>query len=219
MAGLEGKAQHGWHRWWDYAVGGSAMLVSLISLWLAVQHGHTMEKLVKANSWPNIQVSVRVDRGGAPGSARLSIAATNNGVGPARIDSLELFSGNKPLHDAGAIIEAIKVAGRAAGNGAAVAGHLEGASAVDTVLGAHETTVITRFVVSDGSLWTMPMVKVGSAIETRICYCSVLDECFRDDSRLARHRPEHVESCPLTDTMFNDRIAETLLKASDGPET
>lgn len=43
---------HTGHRWVDYVIAGTALLVSVISLWVAVGHGRTMEKLVAANSWP-----------------------------------------------------------------------------------------------------------------------------------------------------------------------
>ena len=39
--------------WLDMALGGSAFIISLVSLWLGIQHGRAMEKLVAANSWPN----------------------------------------------------------------------------------------------------------------------------------------------------------------------
>ncbi len=45
---------HTGHRWADYVIAGTALLVSVISLWVAVGHGRTMEKLVAVNSWPYV---------------------------------------------------------------------------------------------------------------------------------------------------------------------
>jgi hypothetical protein len=46
------------HRMADMTVAFSALFVSLCSLGIAVHHGHTMQKLVEANSRPLIQFSI-----------------------------------------------------------------------------------------------------------------------------------------------------------------
>jgi len=89
MEGPEVHAPHAPHtgnRWWDYAIGGTALLVSLVSLYVAVHHGEIMEKLVAANSWPNIEAGGNVVEGKTPGTARFEIGVKNNGVGPARVE-------------------------------------------------------------------------------------------------------------------------------------
>ncbi len=40
------------HRWVDMAIAISAITISVISLFVAIEHGKTEEKLVAANSWP-----------------------------------------------------------------------------------------------------------------------------------------------------------------------
>jgi hypothetical protein len=40
------------HRWLDLTLALSAMLVSIVSLAVAVHHGNAMDRLVAANSWP-----------------------------------------------------------------------------------------------------------------------------------------------------------------------
>jgi hypothetical protein len=76
--------------WLDMALGGSAFIISLVSLWLGIQHGRAMEKLVAANSWPNIEFDTVVDRSSATG-AELQLRLDNNGIGPARVETLELW--------------------------------------------------------------------------------------------------------------------------------
>ena len=45
------------NRWLDMLLAGSALLVSCVSLFVAVEHGHTMQKLVEANSSPNLSMA------------------------------------------------------------------------------------------------------------------------------------------------------------------
>jgi hypothetical protein len=87
---------HTGHRWLDIVLGLSAMFVSVVSLVVAVEHGRTMERMadantrmVDANSWPFVEFdSHNVD---AQGNADVRLVLTNDGIGPARIETFELW--------------------------------------------------------------------------------------------------------------------------------
>jgi hypothetical protein len=77
------------HHKLDLVLGGAAVFLSLVSLGVAVLHGHTMERmaeanaqLVQANSWPFLQL-----RSSNHSGTQRDIALTlvNSGVGPAKI--------------------------------------------------------------------------------------------------------------------------------------
>jgi hypothetical protein len=90
------------HRWVDLSAAVCALVISLTSLWVAVRHGHTMERmadanarLVSANSYPLLQhyqsnaADLRApDYTGGMRVASLNV--TNSGVGPAKVETLEV---------------------------------------------------------------------------------------------------------------------------------
>jgi len=87
---------HTGHRWLDIVLALSAMFVSLVSLVLAIGHGRTMERMaeanarmVQANSWPFVAFETHnVDD---HGNADVRLVLRNQGVGPARIQTLEMW--------------------------------------------------------------------------------------------------------------------------------
>ena len=58
MEGPEVHQTHGRHRggglpqWLELTIAGTALVTSICSIVIAIHHGHTMEKLVQANSIP-----------------------------------------------------------------------------------------------------------------------------------------------------------------------
>ena len=84
--------------WYDLALPIAALFVSLISIYIAWHHGkvmqelvHQNEKLVEANSLPYLQIS------GSNGNGAVSFDATNEGVGPAKIFTAEIFVDGRPV--------------------------------------------------------------------------------------------------------------------------
>lgn len=78
------------HHLFDFILGGSAIFISLVSLFVAVRHGETMEKLVKVNSYPNIEFATTFNMDAKTQAVSLDLALNNTGVGPARIETLQL---------------------------------------------------------------------------------------------------------------------------------
>lgn len=214
MEGPEVHAPHPPHtgvRWWDYAIGGTALLVSLISLYVAVHHGTIMERLVAANSWPNVSVDTLVNRGESATSARLSVIAINNGIGPARVESFELWVGNTPVPDARGLVDLIK----AAGGGGTLIGRMDGSTILGSVIGVGEKIDVFSIEVADARTWAEPMIRTATDMQSRVCYCSVFDECYVADSRARPQRPERVEKCPVPPVPYDDAIGN----AFTGPDS
>jgi len=85
-------------RWLDLTLSLSAMFVSLVSLALAVLHGNAMDRLVAANSWPFLMYST--DNMDPQGNRRISLKVENAGVGPARIQTFEVWWQGQPVASA-----------------------------------------------------------------------------------------------------------------------
>ncbi len=195
------------HRVFDFVVGGSALLVSCISLFVAVEHGRTMEKLVQANSYPNVELAGGIEYTDKPGEIVLSTDLTNNGVGPARIESIELWQHGVPAHSASDLANAIK-SGAGAPHGHAT---IEGTTVIGSLIGAGKTKTLIRFKFADGAEWFPVLSKVLFGLESRVCYCSVFDECHLSDSRVNRGVPTAVKQCPVPVAPYSDDLSNLAL--------
>src|SRR5262249_33642775 len=80
------------HRLTDLIVGSSAIFISVCSLALAIHHGHTMERLVEANSRPFLQFDTSNGQVRANGEVvrELSATVSNPGTGAARIERFSI---------------------------------------------------------------------------------------------------------------------------------
>jgi hypothetical protein len=196
---------HTGHRWFDFAMAGSALLVSAISLYVAVHHGQTMEKLVEANSFPNIEVGASVSDGARPGTMDLKIAFENTGVGPARVETVEFWDGAKPIVSADQILQAIK----AGGDGRPLDARLGGDTVVGSLVGLGKTRDLVSLEM-DSATWEGPTVRFMERFRSRVCYCSVFEECYVTDSNTDRGRPRYVKKCPSVSAQYQDDISGIL---------
>ncbi len=86
------------HRRLDLVLPIAALFVSFVSILIALHHTQVMqelvhqnEKLVEANSLPYLQLS------GSDNGQHLTFNATNEGVGPAKIVTAEVFVEGRPV--------------------------------------------------------------------------------------------------------------------------
>ena len=200
-AGPDIEARHHHHtgrQWVDVVLGVSAVLISLISLLLAIENGNAMKRLVQANSWPFVNIGVSdTDENG---NRLLILAAQNKGIGPAKIQTLEVFYNHKPVSDATALIHAML-------GPAAADAHVPfvGSSLVGNVLSSKES--ISFLVIQDKSI--SPEIMNTISVESknlgfRMCYCSVFDECWTHDRMGGRTPPQPVKACPTPETPFQN---------------
>jgi hypothetical protein len=166
----------------------TAVFVSCISVVIAVGHGHTMEKLVAANSWPNLGFSSG-NLGEDGKSQNIVFTLRNTGVGPARIDSVELFYNGTAQKNAAAFLKACC---GAKGNGDLA---MMMTSAVqDEVLPARDEIGFLEWprTPATEAIWQRLDVE-RMKVRLRVCYCSVFEECWIRDT--SRPRPVQTEEC------------------------
>jgi hypothetical protein len=200
---------HTGHRRLDIVLGLSAMFVSLISLVVAVEHGRTMERMADANarmvdatSWPFIEFGDH--NADEQGNSAFRLELTNDGIGPARIETFELWWDGKPISWGGALVQACCTT-TPTETDEVKASIMSGAIAAPRILRAGEH--VDFFTVAGGPANTDLLSKLDgerSKITTRICYCSVFDQCWiqvsgrgvlRDDPKKVIH-PDRVAICP-----------------------
>jgi len=162
------------HRWVDFVIAGSALLVSVVSLVVAIGHGQTMEqmadanaRLVKANSWPFIGGHLSVD------NKSIALGVTNSGVGPAKVRWVEVTYDGKPTHSPSDLLM------RCCGMSASKPASYSYALVTNTVVRAGDSVdmITLRREPVNGPVFE-PLRRNILRVGFRICYCSVFDECF-----------------------------------------
>jgi hypothetical protein len=180
--------KHTGHRWLDISLSLCAFAVSLISLWIAVHHGKTMERLVASNSYPNINV----ENGNSyqDGKESVFLRLSNSGVGPARLRTLALSFDGKPV---GSLQEVLKeCCGLSQGE---LVRYFKSGDVRGIMIPAGGTVELFRWVRNDEeSNYFGSFSAVQEKIGIDICYCSVFNECYRFTEK--QIEPQPVESCP-----------------------
>ena len=177
-------ASHTGHRWFDIALGVSAMFVSVVTLIVAIEHGRTMERMadanmrmVEANSWPFVDYSDHnLDEKGA---AKVRLVLTNEGIGPARIETFELWWRGSPMSSPSQLLKACcspspyQQSGTIVSLGLASPRILRAGEHVDFLAVGYAP----KFAPKNGDLFDR-FERERDYIKTRVCYCSVFDECW-----------------------------------------
>lgn len=182
----------------------TAIVVSVASLIVAIQTADSNEKLVAASTWPFLQLdSSNTD---SKGQLRISLSVSNSGVGPAKIETFEVFWEGKAYGDSQSLLAAC-----CDYNAMVVAGE-SGASAVGPTVGTMSNVVVragetrTFFELPregmDGAVWQRVDRARLSEIKYRACYCSVFDECWISD--LTTLHPQEVKSCPVPKVPYRE---------------
>lgn len=181
-------------RWLDITLGVAATIVSLVSLWLGLHSAHSMERLVAANSYPYVEQwrSMGSDVP-LPGTDRnrqkVEYSFHNNGVGPARIDWVEVTFKDKPVADLSELLEACCNANKADATTLDRRGSVDGSlirpgAALSIFTWDEPTTANPAFAALHDQM---------NKIQVTACYCSVFEECYL--RRPSAAKPEPVKEC------------------------
>ena len=174
----------------DAIVSIAAIFISAVSLYVAVEHGKTERDLVAANVWPFPRAILS---NGYDDKSSVAIGVSNGGVGPAKIRSYELFYRGQPVSSGLDLLR--KCCGLAEGQDAVRAAFPNGTSnsiVDETVLRPGEDNPVLRVPRSTSvPAITKQLAKVSvlTEITFRVCYCSVLDQCWISDLRSTRAQP------------------------------
>lgn len=173
--------------WVDLSVALSALVISLSSLFVAIQQGRTTEKTMTASFLPYVQIDTsNTDAQGNTGV--ISLTALNAGVGPARIDKVVVTYQGKPIRDAFELLRACcEVSG-------------EQRPSIITSMLSHRMIGSQKdldFLVmrrtDDGAQTFARFDQEREKLDIRACYCSVFDQCWI--AALHASKSEAVKSC------------------------
>ena len=198
--------------WVDLSAAMCALIISVTSLWVAVRHGHTMERmadansrLVSANSYPLLQhfqsSAADLHSPDYTGGKRVaSLNVVNSGVGPAKVETLEVFWNDRPVRTARELLQACCATPEDASLFSS-RGWLGTSDLQGMMLRAGEMSrlvVISRDGESAGLAARFD--EAYPKLKVRACYCSVFDECWV--SNLETLHPQSAASCPKPEVAF-----------------
>ena len=202
---------HTGHRWLDIVLAVSAMFVSVISLVVAIEHGRTMErmaeantKMVEANSWPFVEFDTHnINEEGKP---EFRFVLTNAGIGPARIQTFELWFDGRPMSSIWEVFDACCQSLEGTKPGARKGG-------VYTAIGTAAPNILRAG--DHDNFFTMTWDKDAEdiadkfnegrlKITTRTCYCSVFDECWVSSGLTTE--ANKVPACPTPSVPFRTDV-------------
>jgi hypothetical protein len=191
----------------ELVIAAAVVAISLASLFTAVYQSIVMRRALEASVWPRLEWENSsydpVRRVNA-----ITFAIANRGVGPARIERVEILLDGARLSDRDALLIECCVDGATPEERAAALGMLKARGDVtiftSTVDGAALTPgqkhLIVEFErpVEDGpalALWAR-MNEVRDTLDLTVCYCSVFDDCWTTRARGHAQVTEPVRRCP-----------------------
>lgn len=180
------------HNWVDLAIALAAVLISVTTLIVTIVHTRTLERmadanarLVEANSWPFLAYDT------ANGET-IGMSIVNDGVGPAKIEAIEVKWAGRPSANA---VEFLKACcGFVPGTGEVEYEYISG-----RVLRAGQSTNIVKLphTANDNAAWSaLDRARISSNLSVNVCYCSIFDQCWTNDIVRLSLKPQPVSRCP-----------------------
>ena len=189
--------------WLEYAITTGVLLISAVSLWVAIGTEDANRQMVEASSWPFLQVNS--SNGDGQGHSILLFSISNGGVGPAKVKSLEVFWRGTAYSGAAALASAccgykpapIDIAKT---GGPVPESVFTTARMAKTVIRAGDWANFITYplTVQDEAVWRNLDAERRTNISFRLCYCSVFDECWTDSFTFQGDSgPRRVETCAV----------------------
>jgi len=186
--------------WIEYAATLVGLVVAVISLWVAIATERANQKMVDANyrmvaaaSWPFLQIDSGNDDNG---TNRITLELQNAGVGPAKVQSFEVFWRGKAYTSSAALLRACCT------NDKTTTFQTGTLPVLGVVLRAGDQRQFFRFDLTPDNkdIWKAFDRVRQRELSYRACYCSVFDECWISplSSAQSRHTLEvqPVKACP-----------------------
>ncbi|HTV95102.1 MAG TPA: hypothetical protein VME42_03850 [Steroidobacteraceae bacterium] len=199
--------------WAESVLAIGAVIIAAVSLWVAYDSEITNRQLVASQSWPYVEV-YESDPGTEPRVMRLYIA--NDGIGPAKLESFELFWKGKPQRNPWELLQACCAQ---AHEGSAQTGDLvplqhdidlETSSDEGIVVRAGQILpflALTRNAASS-AIWDALHSEFEGNLSVRYCYCSVFNECWVNTRRFGSEHdmnPPRVVSCARPKVPYDNK--------------
>lgn len=186
-------------RHFDAVVSITAIFISAVSLYVAIEHGKTERQLVAANVWPFLR---EIRSNGYGPDSDVAIGLINVGVGPAKVRSLEVFYRGQPASSGLDLLrKCCGLPADAAGVKSALPQGFYYSTADNTVLRPGEANPVLKVHRASSAAIASRFSNALDGLSFRVCYCSVLDQCWRSDMHSIQAQP--VGECTLPQHPFD----------------
>jgi hypothetical protein len=186
--------------WKDFAIPLCALLVSFVSIFIAWHHGQEMKELVRqnarlvqANSFPHVQLFAGEEN--SNGNGDFQLAMSNQGNGPALIRTAEVRVDGRPVPNVQGLVAACCEATSSDFGFSSVAGRMLRPGEIAPYL------IVSNSPTSAKLKALLKKALADRRLETRVCFCSVFDECWFASSK-PHDMPEPVAQCPTPELMY-----------------
>ncbi len=198
--------------WAESALAIGAVIIAAVSLWVAFDSERTNRELVASASWPFVEF----ESGESTAEPRaVSLELSNDGIGPAKLESFELFWNGRPQRSPWQLLQSCCAGGRtAAGQPGSIEAlrtdpNLQPRSDQGIVLRAGNTIHVLTYTRSAGNsaMWDAFESQYVRALTVRYCYCSAFNDCWLLSARLGARRdlnPPRVRSCPRPQVPYDN---------------
>lgn len=168
-------------------------VISLALAYATFVQADATRKIQMSETWP--YVSFGTSNGTPEGKPEIFLNLTNDGVGPARLEAMQLLYKGKPMPNPREFLRQCC---------AGTSKFTFMSAPVTGVLRPGEKTDFIRLERTDDNeeIWNKLDTERWKIV-VRSCYCSIFDDCWVSDNR--QKRPQPVEACPADWSTFDER--------------
>ncbi|HEX3653198.1 MAG TPA: hypothetical protein VHU18_10285 [Rhizomicrobium sp.] len=183
-------------QWIELLLGAAALIVSGVSLWVAIGTEQANRQMVAASSWPLLLA----DTSDVPENGRgmITFSLINGGVGPAKLKTFEVWWHGKPYSGAASFLEACcgyqPFTGPADLSTVGRTPVITGGVRNTVVLAGEKRTFLRMALGRDNVAVWRKLDRARRELQFRGCYCSVFEECWI--GTLMNLEPRKVDRCP-----------------------
>ncbi|HEY1890639.1 MAG TPA: hypothetical protein VGG63_09535 [Steroidobacteraceae bacterium] len=198
--------------WAESVLAIGAVIIAAVSLWVGFDSERTNRELVASASWPF--VGFYSSGSESDQSAVLTFQLTNQGIGPAKLESFELFWRGRAQHSPWELLQNCCARGETAGQPGSMQAliHDPGLLAESDegiVVRAGETIPILTYTrtAANAQIWNAFSSQFVGNLSARYCYCSVFNECWLISARFGTQRdlnPPRVRACPRPEVRYDN---------------
>jgi hypothetical protein len=204
------SALHAKRHWLEYTSTIIAVVVSVVSLWVAIGSEDANRKMVAASSWPFLQIVT--GNSDAQNRPELIFSIANAGVGPAKVRSFEVFWRGKPYRSSFRLMHdccgyEIPTTPPQTPEGELPPGQVSSSHVAHNVIRAGEERPFLSYELTAGNatVWKKFDEVRQNDLRYRVCYCSVFDECWIDTFDFTGDSgPERIEACPIPKVLYSE---------------
>lgn len=164
---------------WDSVTALIAAMIGVLALLVSGYTAYIQRQQVRAEVWPTLLIGFY--------DPEFAVGVHNKGVGPAIVGSIQVWVDGQPARNWNAILQALGLPAEGIG-----------ISTLDkTVISPGERVLAIRM--ADAASYQAFRDKLSSRLNTEVCYCSTLGECWLYSDRTATRKPRlsAIGQCPV----------------------